>query len=254
MRIAVLGLIIVIFTASSSHAAARSITMASAPQEVIAGSSVHLQCTATGDWRFPLVSAKVTIKNPSGTSLVSAQSMGISGSVANYDYSVPADAASGNWNFSCEIKDRRTGVIKSSTFAVAKAPTTPPAPPLVTGPIAAHNTITKYEGAVTCISCHAKEATDMLSSLHSKWKAPTPELTNTKGEELGKGVKGINTFCTYAMSSKNACFTCHIRSDGNAPHPMEAKDVDCLMCHSDTYQRKFVADPTNTKTVTNVLK
>ena len=70
---------------------------------------------------------------------------------------------------------------------------------------------------------------------------------------MAKGMRGINTFCTYAMSSKNACFTCHIRSDGNAPHPAEAKDVDCLMCHSDTYQRKFVTDPTNTKTVTNVL-
>ena len=81
---------------------------------------------------------------------------------------------------------------------------------------------------------------------------PTPELTNTRGEELGKALGGINTFCTYAMSSKNACFSCHVRADGNAPHPAEAKDIDCLMCHSDTYQRKFVADPTNTETVTNV--
>ena len=35
-------------------------------------------------------------------------------------------------------------------------------------------------------------------------------------------------------------------------HP-KPEDVDCLMCHSDTYQRKFVADPNNTETVANVL-
>jgi hypothetical protein len=222
-------------------------TMVSTPTEVNAGSPMHLECTATGDWRLPLVSAKVTIKNPNGTSTVLGQAMGISGTKANYNYPVPGDAVSGNWSYSCEIRDRRMRVTRSSTFTVAKAPT------LAMSAIPAHNTITKYEGAVTCISCHAKEATDMMSSLHTKWKAPSVELTNTKGEELGKGKGGINTFCTYAMSSKNACFSCHVRSDGNAPHPAEAKDVDCLMCHSDTYQRKFVSDPTSTETVTNVL-
>lgn len=246
MRIAVIGLVIIILSAGSSHAAARSMTMASTPTEVVAGSSVHLQCTATGGWLSPLVSAKITINNPDGSSQVSAQTMGINGFTASYDYTVPGDAPAGNWGYTCEIRDRRNKLSKSSAFVVAKAPT------LVTGPIAAHNTMTKYEGSITCISCHAKEATDMMNSLHTKWKAPTPELTNTKGEELGKAQGGINTFCTYAMSSKNACFSCHVRSDGNAPHPAEAKDVDCLMCHSDTYQRKFVTDPASTETVTNI--
>jgi len=247
MRIAVIGLVIIILSAGSSHAAARSITMASTPTEVVAGSSVSLQCTATGDWLSPLVSAKITIKNPGGTALVSGQAMGINGTIASYNYQVPADATAGTWNYSCEIRDRRARLTSASAFTVAKAPT------LVNGPIPAHNTITKYEGAVTCLSCHAAEGTQMVNSLHAKWKAPTPELTNTKGEELGKAMRGINTFCTYAMSSKNTCFSCHVRSDGNAPHPAEAKDVDCLMCHSDTYQRKFVTDPNNTQTVTNVL-
>jgi hypothetical protein len=93
----------------------------------------------------------------------------------------------------------------------------------------------------------------MLQSLHVKWSGPTPALTNKTGAELGKAKGGINTFCTYAMSSKSACFTCHVRADGNAPDLAKAEDVDCLMCHSDTYQRKFVTDPNNTQTVTNVL-
>ncbi len=65
-----------------------------------------------------------------------------------------------------------------------------------------------------------------------QWAGPTPDLTKADGEFLGKGVRGINTFCTYAMSSKSACFSCYVRADGNAPDAVQAKDVDCLMCHS----------------------
>ncbi len=119
--------------------------------------------------------------------------------------------------------------------------------------IGAHATITEYVGPATCISCHDKEAHEALNSVHMQWKGPTPELTNTDGEWLGKAFQGINTFCTYAMTSQGACFSCHVRADGNAPHPPEVLDVDCLMCHSDIYQRKFVPDPENTVTVENVL-
>ncbi len=244
-----LTLCLVVLAAGNSHAAARNITLSSTPQEVAAGASVQLQCSVTGGWLRPLVSAKITVRNPSGSTLVSGASMAISGTMAKYTYAVAANAPTGNWSYSCEIRDRRTGVTRSSAFSVVAKTQT-----LINGPIPAHNTITAYNGAVTCISCHSKEATDMLNSLHMKWAAPTPELSNTKGEAKGKAIGGINTFCTYAMSSKSACFSCHVRSDGNAPHPAQAADVDCLMCHSDTYQRKFVTDSTNTVTVTNVLK
>ncbi len=119
--------------------------------------------------------------------------------------------------------------------------------------LAAHLSIQAYNGPSTCITCHPAEAQEMLDSLHMQWAGPTPELSNTNGGEKGKGVDGINTFCTYAMSSKSACFTCHVRSDGNASHAPDVNDVDCLMCHNDTYQRKFVLDPMNSETVVNVL-
>src|SRR3972149_797605 len=94
---------------------------------------------------------------------------------------------------------------------------------------------------------------DMLNTLHMKWAGPTPFVTNGGGAILGKAIKGINTFCSYAMSSKGTCFNCHVRSDGNAPHAPTVNDVDCLMCHNDTYVRKFVVDPNSGVTVTNVL-
>ena len=92
----------------------------------------------------------------------------------------------------------------------------------------------------------------MLDSVHMQWAGPTPELSNTSGESLGKAKAGINTFCTYAVSSKSACYSCHVRADGNASHEPEVNDVDCLMCHSDSYQRKSVSDPGNTETVTDI--
>jgi hypothetical protein len=85
-----------------------------------------------------------------------------------------------------------------------------------------------------------------------QWNGPTPQLSNTDGEDLGKANRGINTFCTYAMTSQNTCFACHVRADGNAGHAPVVTDVDCLMCHSDVYQRKLVLDPDNTVTVINV--
>lgn len=247
MRIAAIVLFLFVLSVGSSIAASPYISMVAMPSEAASGTNVRLQCTATATWLLPISYAKITIKDSAGVVKVFAQPMAISGSKAVYDYTIPQNAVTGTWNYSCEIKGKTLKAVSSSPFAVSKAPA------LVTGPIPAHNTITKYEGPATCLSCHAAEGTQMVNSLHAKWKAPTPELTNTKGEELGKAMRGINTFCTYAMSSKNTCFSCHVRADGNAPHPAEAKDVDCLMCHSDTYQRKFVSDPKNTQTVTNVL-
>jgi Cytochrome c bacterial/Putative metal-binding motif/Outer membrane cytochrome MtrC/MtrF-like, domains II/IV len=120
-------------------------------------------------------------------------------------------------------------------------------------PTGGHQDIVSYEGPATCIACHEDSANEMLNSLHMQWSGPTPNLTNTNGESLGKTNAGMNTFCTYAVSSGGACFSCHVRSDGNAPHAPDINDVDCLMCHNDTYQRKTVVDPNNTETVTNVL-
>jgi hypothetical protein len=119
--------------------------------------------------------------------------------------------------------------------------------------ITAHQNITSYDGPSTCITCHETSAYNMLDSLHMQWSGPTPDLTNTNGEDLGKAVKGINTFCTYAMTSGGACFGCHVRADGNAPHTPDVNDVDCLMCHNDAYQRSMVPDLTDPTVVTDYL-
>ncbi|MGV1097993.1 cytochrome c3 family protein [Thiovibrio sp. JS02] len=153
---------------------------------------------------------------------------------------------------SAQADDRDKRTYKSRRTSTT-ATTTVSSEPAAGGALTAHQSIQAYDGPSTCIACHQAEAQEMLDSLHMQWAGPTPKLSNTSGEDLGKAIGGINTFCTYAMSSKGACFTCHVRADGNAPHPPSLTDVDCLMCHQDTYQRKFTADPTNSETVTNVL-
>lgn len=238
--------------------------------EAVPGESVQFQCTADGDWKLPLISAQITITNAEREKVVERKTMRIDGRKANYDFVIPSDSPSGAWKYRCVIKDNKERMKKEARFFVAEAPTVDP-PPIVdpplseppvggpppvvyeNGPVPAHNTITAYDGPATCIACHQKEATEMLDSLHMQWSGPTPDLTNTNGEALGKGVGGINTFCTYAMSSKGACFSCHVRADGNAPDSPQPEDVDCLMCHNDIYKRKFVADESNPVNVIDYL-
>ncbi len=256
MKKLVIGLLTVFLGMSQGFAADRTVFMSITPANNALGDTVTFHCGAEGEWHHSLTKAKITIKNASNNIVVKRANMDIDGLAAGFEFQIPFDELSGEWQFKCILKDSEHRTRKTETFTVAAAPTEPPEEPgdgYIDSPIAAHNTITKYNGPATCIGCHQEEAYEVLDSLHMKWSGPTPQLTNSSGEELGKAVGGINTFCTYAMSSKSACFSCHVRADGNAPHPPEIGDVDCLMCHSDTYQRKFIADPNNTETVTNIL-
>ncbi len=251
--------------------ATRTIGMSYSPSPAVLSKSVQLTCKATGDWSSSLSTAQIWVYDASHSTLLSQKSMKISGLSATYDYTLPANKTTGNWDYKCYLKDSKDHkVTKTSKFLVVanSTPVEPPPvipppvepppvipPPVVpppTGSIPQHLAISSYEGPQTCIACHQVEAQDMLNSLHMQWKGATPELTNAPGKVLGKAVGGINTFCTYAPSSKGACYSCHVRADGNAPHPPDVNDVDCLMCHSDIYQRKTVADPANPTTVTDI--
>jgi hypothetical protein len=154
---------------------------------------------------------------------------------------------------STAVYDAVTLYKTGKTCSGATGTTTPTTTTTTTSAISAHAGITAYNGPATCIACHPAQASGMLNSLHMQWAGKTPELTNAPNQTLGKGVKGINTFCTYAMSSGGACFNCHVRADGNAPHAPSVNDVDCLMCHSDTYQRKTTPDPSTATTIIDYL-
>ena len=211
-------------------------------------------CLARGDWNDRLTSGRLSLNNAAGTQVLNGVSMSLSALTATYDYTIAATAAAGTWKFTCTVGDGAHTVTQTASFLVSTTGTTGGSGGTGgTTAISAHQNIASYAGPSTCIGCHATAAQDMLGSLHMKWSGPTPEVTNAGGKVLGKAIGGINTFCTYAMSSKGACFNCHLRADGNAPHAASANDIDCLMCHNDTYQRKFVSDANSGLTVTNVL-
>ncbi|RJX26029.1 MAG: hypothetical protein C4531_16370 [Desulfurivibrio sp.] len=238
--------------AGNGYAADRGIDMSINPTPALVGNTVHFVCTGTGEWARTLRSAQITITDAADNVLVDRQSMQIDGRTATYDYPIPADEMTGEWDFKCNLRDRRNRLADTTPFTVTGAATSGGAAGSASAAVT-HPFISSYDGPATCIACHQIEAQDMLQSLHMQWSGPSPDVTNSTGDD-GKGVNGINTFCTYAISSKGACYTCHVRADGNAPHPPNVNDIDCMMCHNDTYQRAFVPDPdpNNAETVVNI--
>ncbi|MFH1215060.1 MAG: hypothetical protein V1706_01015 [Pseudomonadota bacterium] len=234
---------------NDAFAAARGIDMSINPTPALLGAQATFICSATGSWDGGLKKALIDIQDESGSRIVANQQMSITANTATYNFTIPSDEMTGEWSFRCRMEDkRRHRMTNNTSFTVSTETNGGGGGP---GTVAAHQSIQSYDGPATCIACHEIEAQDMLDSLHMQWSGPTPDVTNISGND-GKGVNGINTFCTYAPSSKGACYSCHVRADGNAPHPPELTDVDCLMCHSDTYQRTFVPDPNNSETVTNI--
>lgn len=85
-----------------------------------------------------------------------------------------------------------------------------------------HQGITQYDGPQTCIACHASEAEDALHSEHMKWDGKWQQ---------------VNTYCTSPAPADYACLSCHA-STGKVTN-QTVNDVDCLVCHNDTYQRSL---------------
>jgi len=108
-----------------------------------------------------------------------------------------------------------------------------------------------YEGSKTCIGCHETEVHEAHSSVHYQLQGPAPHVTNiSHGGKLG----GINDFCGYpdinfigiltnldGVQVDGGCATCHAGM-GAKPEPVattaQLENIDCLVCHSDSYKRK----------------
>ena len=131
------------------------------------------------------------------------------------------------------------------------------------------NGVTTYEGSKTCNACHLDKAKEVYASEHYQWKG-----------KLG----AINDFCTYPDNNwlfnfppnslgAAGCATCHVGFlDAKPPFPQASADsaayeaalekIDCLMCHSDTYnhvgqtvngEATLVPDATSTANMPDIL-
>lgn len=116
---------------------------------------------------------------------------------------------------------------------------------------------TTYEGSKTCRECHQAETQHAHAATHYQWQGPTPYVVNmTVGGKLG----GINDFCGFpdinwlgiltnldGVQVDGGCATCHVGMGSKPESPLpggasqaQLENVDCLICHSDTYKRKVV--------------
>jgi len=98
-----------------------------------------------------------------------------------------------------------------------------------------------------CLSCHAEQANEMLSSTHYQWQGDTPDMVNGTGQPQGKLTNAVNSYCINILGDWPVCGSCHV---GRGERPDTAgnnlNNIDCLVCHNADYasQRTRLADGT----------
>ncbi len=111
-----------------------------------------------------------------------------------------------------------------------------------------------YAGTSTCLSCHVKQAEEVHSSVHYQWAGDTRYAVDHVGN-FGDKLGGINDFCIYpdinwlgklttvrGTQVDAGCAKCHVGlGDKPTPDPnfAQLENIDCLVCHSDSYKRKL---------------
>jgi hypothetical protein len=109
-----------------------------------------------------------------------------------------------------------------------------------------------FEGTKTCLQCHTEQALEVHASVHYQWKGDASESVGLSTPEAGK-LGGINDFCIYpdinwigkltnldGIPVDGGCARCHVGL-GAKPAPdktnAQLENIDCLICHSDSYKR-----------------
>jgi len=97
-------------------------------------------------------------------------------------------------------------------------------------------------GAGSCVECHQKEASDVLTTGHWKWQGAAKNVVGVENEVHGK-TDFINNFCIAVPSNEGRCAQCHIGygyTDKNYDFT-NADNIDCLVCHDQTGTYKKAA-------------
>ena len=194
--------------------------------------------------------ANVTIKSPTGTTLLNGVAMSKDPytGFAYYNYTLSSSAPKGTYTATVSFTDTSSNTGSGSTTFKVQLPVPNHA-----------SYVTAYNGPATCItsSCHASQATAMFGSVHYQWtgdnqKAIELAASGSKASKMG----GINNFCiqpdmnwltifakTDGTTGPGGCAVCHA---GNGLKPSttssqaQLENIDCLMCHGNGYSRKVV--------------
>lgn len=241
--------LVILALVSIAYAASLTIQAVTDKMSYVPGKPVTIKASATnGSLRIKskdIYTATVTIKDPSGKTLVSGKAMSkdTNTGLCFYTYTLSSGAPKGEWTASVYIKDKsgNTG-IGASTFNVK-------------GLVPDHKAFMgTYEGTKTCIACHSKQANDMFGSVHYQWKGDSSKAIELAqaGSDASK-LGGINDFCIWpdgnwltvfnkldGTTGPGGCAVCHAGL-GKKPTPTvsteQLENIDCLICHSPTYKR-----------------
>ena len=131
-----------------------------------------------------------------------------------------------------------------------------PEPPVLEGSHAGR--FSSYEGTKTCLKCHKDEAMDVHNSVHYQWQGDASETIGLNTSKAGK-LGGINDFCIYPDINwigkltntagnpvDGGCAKCHVGLGAKPDmqvNQSQLENIDCLICHSDTYKRKVGGSP-----------
>jgi hypothetical protein len=124
-------------------------------------------------------------------------------------------------------------------------------PSAVTGSHAGRFSV--YEGTRTCLACHETEAREVHASVHYQWRGDSSRTVGLDASSAGK-LGGINDFCIYpdinwigkltnidGIQVDGGCAKCHVglgEKSTSEPDQNQLENIDCLLCHSETYKRK----------------
>lgn len=194
------------------------------------GEVVHVTATgkySTGANVTSIRSMTCTIKNPSGTTIVSAAPMVVTDGVGRYDYTVLTGAVSGTWTVTCTITDtNRIAGTGSKTFSVIGSP---------------HSALVWSGYPSSCRSCHASQFSAMYGALHYQYQSPAPDNTNKPGTMQGKMTNAMNAYCINLLGNWTTCGKCHVGRGAlpvltSNPTTTQLDNIDCLVCHNQAYQ------------------
>ena len=112
------------------------------------------------------------------------------------------------------------------------------------------------------MACHLQQVQDAHGSLHYQWNGPAPYAS---GLATGGKLGAINDFCGYpdinwlsvltnldGQPTDGGCATCHAGMGAKPSKEQtqaQLENIDCLMCHSETYKRKVINDAGTVKLV-----
>lgn len=252
--------LIALLAVSTAYAATLTIQTVTNKYKYNQGTTVLVRANAqNGSTRITssnIYTATVTIKNPSGTAVVSGKAMSKDSytGLCYYSYTLSSSAPKGTWTVTVTIKDKNgnSGTGTSAFKVQAVAPS--------------HSTyFSTYEGTKTCITsaCHATQANHVFNSVHYQWtgdpqKAIELNAAGSRASKLG----GINNFCiwpdanwltifnkTDGTQGPGGCAVCHAGlglKPSTTSSQAQLENIDCLICHAPNYKRIVVKNADGT--------